>query len=154
MRSVFSTACTIGLFLCLCFFSMEKVCLLHSTYIVRAQELMKEEWLLNQCQDATFYANMGQHTTLCTEVEAKARVGAAWHALAEVSSSLPVLDVWESVSRASWPILAAAAATFILFPSAVVAYTRAHGQGHVYRDYELRKGCEVDPAAPRYLPFA
>ena len=151
MRSVVSSACSIALFLCLGFFSVDKVCLFHETYTVRAQELRKEEWLLDQCKDMVFFSNMGEHTSLCTEVDAKARIGAFWYALNRVSGSLPFLEAWEAVTRASWPILAGVAAVFILFPSAVVAYARTHASGgEVYRDYEYGRICKPDPSVSRY----
>ena len=96
---------------------VDKICLLHEPYVIRSQELSKEKWLLDQCRDATFFANLAHHTDVCTEVEAKARIGVFWFALNKVSGSLPIGDAWEMIARASWPILAAVAATFVLFPS-------------------------------------
>ena len=107
--------------------------------------------LLDQCKDMVFFSNMGEHTSLCTEVDAKARIGAFWYALNRVSGSLPFLEAWEAVTRASWPILAGVAAVFILFPSAVVAYARTHASGgEVYRDYEYGRICKPDPSVSRY----
>ena len=124
MRSIFATASTIALFLCLGFFSVDKICLLHEVYTIRSHELEKERWLLKQCKDPEFFSNLGYHTSLCTEIEGKARIGALWYAINQVSCSLPVEIIWETLVKASWPLLALLAATFLLFPSVVVAYAR------------------------------
>lgn len=150
MRSIAATASTIALFLCLIFFSVDKLCLLHETYTIRAQELEKELWLLSQCKDPEFFSNMGHHTNLCSEVESKARIGAAWYALNKVSCSLQVEAMWDMVAKVSWPILAAVAATFVLFPSAIVACTRAHASPYTYRDYDSEVQCKLVPHPLRY----
>jgi hypothetical protein len=47
--------------------------------------LDNERWLLENCKDRTFFSKMQAHTTVCTEVETNARIGAFWAALREVT---------------------------------------------------------------------
>jgi hypothetical protein len=41
---------------------------MHEAYIAEVGRRSDEKWLLNQCQDPDFYANLRQHSNLCTEV--------------------------------------------------------------------------------------
>lgn len=43
--------------------------LFHNAYIHHHQTIEDESWLLDQCQDPAFYANLKQHVKLCTEVQ-------------------------------------------------------------------------------------
>ena len=50
-------------------------------YAAYARALMRlddEAWLLQNCRDPLFFSKMRAHTTVCSDVEANARVGAFW----------------------------------------------------------------------------
>ena len=106
------------------FFALQKVCELHAAYELRRTRIEKETWLRSQCARPEFYTNMRYHTNLCEEVEATARIGAAWHALTEVAGSLPVPDIFHAAQRLGWPLACVLALAFLLFPSAVISQMR------------------------------
>lgn len=41
---------------------------LHEAYVEEAGRRNDERWLLNKCEEPEFYANLRQHSNLCTEV--------------------------------------------------------------------------------------
>ncbi len=106
------------------FFALQKVCALHAAYELRTARIEKEAWLRAQCTRPEFYTNLAYHTNLCEEVEATARIGAAWHALTEVAGSLPIPDLIHCLHRLGWPLAAALGLVFLLFPSAIIAQMR------------------------------
>ena len=71
-----------ALLVCFCLDSMDALYVAYSRACLR---LENESWLRNNCKDPVFFSNMRAHTTVCSEVEANARVGAFWAALREVS---------------------------------------------------------------------
>lgn len=121
------------------FFALQKVCALHAAYELRAARIEKEAWLRAQCARPDFYTNMAHHTNLCEEVEATARIGAAWHALTEVAGSLPIPDLINSLHRLGWPLAGALALVFLLFPSAVIAQMRQRQERLPL--YQCREAC-------------
>ena len=124
MPSIVANLVTVCASVVAAFFALQKVCALHAAYELRRVRIEKEVWLRDQCARPEFYTNMAHHTNLCEEVEATARIGAAWHALTEVAGSLPVPDLIHSLHRLGWPFAAAAALVCLLFPSAVIAQMR------------------------------
>ena len=106
------------------FFLGDKLCLLHEMYTVQAHRIGDESWLRRQCTDPVFFSNMKSHTPICEEVENRARIGALWFALAEVSNSLPLANAWVEVKAVSFPVLAVSAVVMILFPSLIVSLFR------------------------------
>ena len=125
MGGVTSSVGQMLLMITLAFFATEKLCCLHEAYQTQAHKIQDEAWLRAQCANATFYNNMRHHTTLCEEVEATARIGAAWHALAAVSGYLPLADAARAARSLSWQALAAAGLLCLLFLSAIVACLRS-----------------------------
>lgn len=53
-----------------------------------AIRLEDESWLRENCRDPIFFDKMRAHTTLCTDVETNARVGAFWIALQDATNSI------------------------------------------------------------------
>lgn len=58
---------------------------LYTAYNRACMRLEDETWLRNNCKDPVFFSKMRAHTTVCSDVEANARVGAFWTAMREVS---------------------------------------------------------------------
>ena len=50
-------------------FVIVRVYALHEAYVAEAGKRSDERWLLEKCQDLEFYANLRQHSNLCTEVQ-------------------------------------------------------------------------------------
>ena len=125
MRSVLTSAAQMLVTIVLAFFAIEKLCCLHEAYLKQTHKIQDESWLRAQCADATFYTNMRHHTTICEEVETTARIGAAWYALGQVSTSLPMGDVARAAKGLSWQALAVVALVCVLFPSVVVSCLRS-----------------------------
>ena len=63
---------------------------LHNAYKKAMLRLEDERWLLENCRDPLFFSKMRAHTTVCSEVEANARVGAFWVALREATDVFKV----------------------------------------------------------------
>lgn len=68
-------------------FCLDAFSALYTAYNRACMRLEDESWLRNNCRDPVFFSKMRAHTTVCTDVEANARVGAFWGALREVSDS-------------------------------------------------------------------
>jgi hypothetical protein len=49
-------------------FLVTRGCALHEAYVSETVKRSDEKWLLEQCSDPDFYANLRQHSALCTEV--------------------------------------------------------------------------------------
>ena len=81
---------------------------LYTAYKRAGMRLDDEKWLLENCKDPTFFSKMRAHTTVCSEVETNARIGAFWTALREVTD----------VARVTWQpyIVGFAAAIIVLLP--------------------------------------
>ena len=124
MPSVFANLVAVCTSVAAAFFALQKLCALHAVYELRTARIEKESWLRVQCGRPEFYTNMRYHTNLCEEVEATARIGAAWHALTEVAGSLPIPDLLQALHRLGWPLACALALAFLLFPSAIIAQMR------------------------------
>jgi hypothetical protein len=56
-----------------CGFALTRVQLYYEALVVEQQRRKHEEWLMEQCKSAEFYANMKHHSALCDQVEAHAR---------------------------------------------------------------------------------
>ena len=90
---------------------------------------------------------MKSHTPICEEVENRARIGALWFALAEVSNSLPLANAWVEVKAVSFPVLAVSAVVMILFPSLIVSLFRYTSPPLIPFSHSLPLG------APRQLVY-
>ena len=107
------------------FFFINQACQVREIYYLRQDRIEKESWLRGQCADPATYARMRYHAHLCEEVENTARIGALWFAVNEVASSLPVLDTFITLQRASWPFWAGLALLLLLCPTLIIAQARA-----------------------------
>lgn len=65
--------------------ALDSLSAIYTAYNRACMRLENESWLRNNCRDPVFFSNMRAHTTVCSEVESNARVGAFWAALREVS---------------------------------------------------------------------
>ncbi len=121
MRDLGTVVVTTCLCILVAFFVTDKLCLGYKHFQLRGAQIEKEAWLLAQCLKPDFYNNMRMHTTLCEEVEATARVGAMWHAVNEVATSLPMPNPVDLLNRASWATVACVALVLLLCPSLVIS---------------------------------
>jgi hypothetical protein len=64
LRNTVGTALVLWLFA----FLVARGCALHDAYVAERVKRSDEMWLLERCSDPEFYANLRQHSTLCTEV--------------------------------------------------------------------------------------
>jgi hypothetical protein len=49
-------------------FVVTRLYALHEAYVFEVGKRNDERWLLSQCADPEFYANLKQHSDLCTQV--------------------------------------------------------------------------------------
>ena len=68
----FYTSC-VAIFLWCAGFVLTRVQLFFEALVLEQQRRKHEEWLMEQCKSAEFYANMKHHSALCDQVEAHAR---------------------------------------------------------------------------------
>ena len=142
VTSIVNAACVV----LLVFFAGDKLCLLHKAWATQAHRIADEAWLRKQCGDATFFANMKSHTSICEEVENTARVGALWYALEQVSNSLPVARCWAEVKSVSWPVMLTTGLVLVFFPSFVVSVARYVAMpSHVLPSYAPAAGAAACP---------
>eukprot|EP00961_Rhodomonas_salina_P024663 332250-Rhodomonas_salina.2 len=74
--------------------------LFHNAYIHHLQTIEDERWLLFQCQDPAFFANLKQHVSLCQQVEENARrtpVLVALNETVSVSSLCGAISCWDLI---------------------------------------------------------
>jgi hypothetical protein len=90
---------------------------LFAAYKRACMRLDDEKWLLENCKDPMFFSKMRAHTTVCSEVETNARIGAFWTALKEVTD----------VARVTWQpyVVGFAAAIIVLLPVFWICAARA-----------------------------
>ena len=67
-------------------FVVTRIYALHEAYVAEVGKRNDERWLLKQCSDPEFYANLRQHSDLCTEVANNARASLFLRALNKVFS--------------------------------------------------------------------
>ena len=65
-------------------FAVTRLYYLQEEYIAEVGKRRDETWLLRQCNDPEFYANLRQHSDICTEVENNARASLLLRALSKV----------------------------------------------------------------------
>jgi hypothetical protein len=133
MRGVLHDFLSVCLTVVATFFAIGKVCEFHSAYELRLAKIEKDAWLVGQCARPEFYKHLSYHSNLCEQVEATARIGAAWHAFNAIStSSVPFVDTLLALAhRAGWGIFAAVAFAFLFFPSLFIYHRRGYqGHGH------------------------
>lgn len=150
MRAAMASLATMAVATVVAFFATERLCLAYEAYQHRLAQIQEEAYLRAQCHDPEFFKHLGRHTNLCDQLESTARMGAAWHAIHELSRSLPVAQVsapppaprwalappltglwrawqaWEGAQRVGWPVLAVAALAFLLCPSLIVSQWRGY----------------------------
>ena len=90
--------------------------MLYTAYRRAAMRLDDERWLLENCRDPLFFSKMRAHTTVCSEVEANARVGAFWSALREATDVLKIS--WQPA------VMGAGAVLVVLLPICWVCAAR------------------------------
>jgi hypothetical protein len=66
-------------------FFADSLSTLYASWQRALMKLEDEKWLRENCKDPIFYTNLKSYTTVCSQVEANARVGAFWVALHEVT---------------------------------------------------------------------
>lgn len=79
-----------------------RVYLFHTFYIHHLQTIEDEQWLLRQCSDPAFFANLKQHVGLCAQVQENAQRSPFLVALNETmqnSSLCGVVQCWELVQH-------------------------------------------------------
>ncbi len=69
---------------------MDFLGVLYKAYKKAVMKLDDEKWLRENCRDPVFFDKMRAHTSVCSEVEANARVGAFWAALHEVTDVIRI----------------------------------------------------------------
>lgn len=113
--------------------SMDCIGALYGAYNRASMRLEDETWLRENCKDPVFFSKMRSHTSVCSEVEANARVGAFWAALHEVTD----------VFRVTWqPWAVGWVYCVVAFIPLVWACTFRRGW-RVCRYKERLPGCEV-----------
>ena len=65
--------------------SLDWLSYLYASYRKALIRLEDEKWLHENCKDPLFFSKMRAHTSVCNEVEANFRVGAAWAAVREAT---------------------------------------------------------------------
>jgi hypothetical protein len=90
-----------------CCVAMDALNSFYTAYSRAALRLEDESWLRENCKDPVFFNNMRAHTTVCTDVEANARIGAFWIAMHNVTDTFRV--AWQP-----WAMGAAAASLLSL----------------------------------------
>ena len=93
-----------------------------------AIRLEDESWLRDNCKDPIFFDKMRAHTTVCSDVEASARVGAFWIALQDVTGAF-------RLSWQPWVLWAGVALVAVVLLSCSCAVC---GVSSVYRARRLR----------------
>lgn len=102
MRNPLATVTAVLLGVFLLFLTVEKGTMLYEEFVMQSLIIEKDRDLLQRCQTPEGYANMNHHPNFCEKIISAARVGAFWHALHRVSSSLPVRDVLSYAETVSW----------------------------------------------------
>lgn len=95
-----------------------------------------EKWLRENCRDPVFFTNLKSYTTVCSEVEANARVGAFWSALHEVTEGVRLS--WQPW-MAGWALCAFACLMLLMWlcsgsPLVSVARRREALRDYAYKD--------------------
>jgi len=124
MQAPAATAFTITTCIFLSFFAVEKGTMLYEEYVMQALIIEKDFEFLQRCQTPEGYAKMNHHPNFCEKIITTARVGAFWHALNKVASSLPTKELVQLLENASWKFLAFCAALFILMPTFCISAVR------------------------------
>jgi hypothetical protein len=125
MRTLFTAVLSMGVCIVMSFFAADKLCLGYRHFQLRAAKIEQESWLRARCAEPEFYANMRYHSTLCEDVEATARVGAAWYAINEVATSLPMPNLVDLLNKASWTTVACMGIVLLVCPSLLIAHLTA-----------------------------
>lgn len=77
---------------------ISRVYIFHTAYIHHLQTIEEEKWLLEQCSDPVFAANLKTHIDICTSVQENTKKNGlliALHASLQASSLCGVLSCWE-----------------------------------------------------------
>lgn len=79
-----------------------RVYMFHTFYIHHLQTIENEKWLLKQCAEPAFFANLKQHVTLCAEVQENAQKNSFLVALNETmknSSMCGMVQCWDFLQQ-------------------------------------------------------
>lgn len=114
----------------LCFFIVEKLCLLREEYLMQSIIIEKDRDFLAKCKTPEGYASMNHHPNFCEKILATAHTGAFWHAVRKVASSLPSDQLAQGAERIGWKLALAAGVAFIVMPSVFINHNRAR-QYHI-----------------------
>lgn len=115
-------------------FCATRACDLHEAYVSEMGRRIDEKWLLSQCDDPEFYANMKQHSTLCTQVRDNARANLWIRAMGKVAlkglnlcgRETSCTDLaYRIASRIGWQATAAASLLLLAAPNLIVGATYA-----------------------------
>jgi len=132
MRAPVTSAFTVVMTIFLLFFAVEKGTLLYEEYVMQALIIEKDADFFRKCETPEGYASMNHHPNFCEKIIATARVGAFWHAVNRVASSLPVEQAVAKLESLSWKVLATRAACFLLAPSLLIRQSRARQEAIPY----------------------
>lgn len=117
---------------------------LYTAYTHACMRLDDEKWLLQNCRDPVFFSKMRAHTTVCSDVEANARVGAFWVALREVTEGF-------KVTREPWSVVCVVLLLMLLLPAFWVCAVRAAALGvSRYHFRRIGGGHDQHRFIPRY----
>ena len=106
---------------------------LHEAYIAEIGRRSDERWLLKQCDDPEFYANLRQHSDLCTQVSNNARSSPFLRALNKVAlqsmhlcGSMSCTDLASSIAfRLGWNAVVVGIVLLIAAPNILLMVFRS-----------------------------
>lgn len=116
-----------------------RICALHEEYVAELGIRNDERWLVERCKDPDFYANLRQHSDLCTRVANNAQASIALRVLGRVMERSTHLcgdtscgDVVAAMAaRFGWHAVALLAATMVLAPNLLMMLMRAAMQRRI-----------------------
>jgi hypothetical protein len=117
---------------------------LYTAYKRACMRLDDEKWLLENCKDPVFFANMRAHPNVCSDVETNARIGAFWTALREVTD----------IVRVAWQpyIVGFAAAIVVLLPLCWICAARVSSKCTMAMRNRRREWGECIPIHSDFRP--
>lgn len=116
----------------------------HRALMLRQQNILNNQWLVQQCKTPDFYSNMKQHSTLCDDVVLE-QTDAVWlHALRDVIDQTYLCGDMPCINRIEqivvWVfargvlLMASLAASFLLvFLLAVYIHRQLYARSHYLR---------------------
>ncbi len=119
-------------------FLVTRTYILHEEYVSEMGARSDETWLVEKCKDTEFYANLRQHSDLCTRVQNNARASIVLRVLSRVMSrsthlcgTLSCTELaYSAAERFGWHVLALVLGLVVLAPNFVVMFARGVMQRH------------------------